>query len=519
MIIMKFGGTSVEDAPSIERVVEIIRARLELKPVVVVSAMGKTTRGLLEAAEASASGSVQKSLSILARLESSHRDETARLAHHNAEGRVFRQIEQYFEELTKLLEGLAILGEVPPRGLDKILSYGEQLSSAILVHALNQRGLPSFLLDARELIKTDDNYGGASPIFEITNPRIREAVVPLVKNGLVPIVQGFIGSTRSGATTTLGFEGSDYTAAILGAALSADDIQIWKDVSGIMTADPAIFPGGRTVKACSYTEAAELTYFGAKVLHPNAIHPAARSHIPIHIYNSRRPAATGTAITAGRMECSNPIKSIAYRRPVTIITAIQDPAQARRPAPGRDDFLKQMLEGVRRQGVDPFITALSSSSVTLAVASHGLDGAKVRDLIENISSFASASAEENRALVTLVGEGLRCEPAGALGQESREVGKAQCRLQRPAKVEEGLEPARQSRRPEQGREARSGQHWIRPDSRQRQPPSARCWHSKRNCARRSENASPRAGAFSCWTGRLESTIQSAVLRPNGSRFK
>jgi aspartate kinase len=405
MIIMKFGGTSVEDAPSIERVVEIIRARLELKPVVVVSAMGKTTRGLLEAAEASAAGSVEKSLSILARLRRNHRDETEQLARKNDEGSVFRQIEEYFAELTKLLEGLAVLGEVPPRGLDKILSYGEQLSSAILAHALNQRAVSSSLLDARELIKTDD--GAASPIFEITNPRIRETVVPLVENGLVPIVQGFIGSTRSGATTTLGFEGSDYTAAILGAALSACDIQIWKDVSGLMTADPAIFPGARTVKACTYAEAAELTYFGAKVLHPNAIHPAARSHIPIHIYNSRQPAATGTAITAGLVRCSNPIKSIAYRRPVTIIKTTQDPAQAPRPATGRDDFLKPLLDGIRR---NPFITALSSSSVTLAVESLGLDDARLRDLIQDISSLANASVEENRALVTLVGEGLRRDP-------------------------------------------------------------------------------------------------------------
>jgi aspartate kinase len=391
-------------------VVEIVRTRLELKPVVVVSAMGKTTRGLLEAAEASAAGRVEKSLSILARLETNHRDETERLAHNHDEGRIFCQIKEYFDELTKLLEGLAVLGEVPPRGLDKILSYGELLSSAILAHALNRRGVSSCLLDARELIKTDDSYGSASPIFEITNPRVREAVVPLVRNGLVPIVQGFIGSTRSGATTTLGFEGSDYTAAILGSALSAADIQIWKDVSGLMTADPAIFPAARTVKTCTYAEAAELTYFGAKVLHPKAIHPAARSRIPIHIYNSRQPAATGTAITAGLVHCSNPVKSIAYRRPVTIIKATQDPAQSRRPLGGRDDFLKQLFDGVRQQGVNPFITALSSSSLTLAVESPRLDHARIRDLIQDISSLAGASIEENRALVTLVGEDLRRDP-------------------------------------------------------------------------------------------------------------
>src|SRR6185295_144088 len=185
---------------------------------------------------------------------------------------VFTRIEKYFDELKKLLEGLAILGEVPPRGLDKILSYGELLSSAIVADALSERGIPARLMDARQFIKTDDRFGAASPLFDIANPMIQDALAPVIEEGSVPVVQGFIGSTREGATTTLGFEGSDYTAAIIGAAMKADDIQIWKDVSGLMTADPKVFPGARTVKVCTFTEAADLTYFGAKVLHPKAIY-------------------------------------------------------------------------------------------------------------------------------------------------------------------------------------------------------------------------------------------------------
>src|SRR5262245_44762362 len=183
MIVMKFGGTSVEDAPSIERVAEIIRARLNLKPIVVVSAMGKTTRRLLQAAEASAAGDARTTLGIVADLKTRHSSEARRLVK-NADGRdAFALIERYFDELKKLLEGLSVLGEVPPRGLDKILAYGELLSSALLTDALRERGIPADLIDARELIKTDDRYGSATPRFEITNRRIAETIPPLANGG------------------------------------------------------------------------------------------------------------------------------------------------------------------------------------------------------------------------------------------------------------------------------------------------------------------------------------------------
>src|SRR5437762_1986050 len=285
MIVMKFGGTSVEDAPSIERVTEIIRERLNRQPVIVVSAMGKTTRKLLQAAEPSAAGDAKTTLGIVAALKTRHSSEARRLVKHPDGREAFALIEKHFDELKKLLEGLAVLGEVPPRGLDKILAYGELLSSALLADSLFERGIPARLFDARELIKTDDRYGSASPLFDVTDQRIRDAIRPALDSGVVPVLQGFIGSSRDGATTTLGFEGSDYTATILGAALDAEDIQIWKDVSGLMTADPEIYSRARTVKLCSFAEAAELTHFGAKVLHPKAIQPAARKNIPVHIYN------------------------------------------------------------------------------------------------------------------------------------------------------------------------------------------------------------------------------------------
>ena len=406
MIVMKFGGTSVEDAPSIERVAEIIRARLDLKPVIVVSAMGKTTRRLLQAAEASASGDGKTTLGIVADLKTRHMSEARRLVKHSDGREVFSLVEKHFDELKKLLEGLAVLGEVPPRGLDKILAYGELLSSALLTDALFERGIPARLFDARELIKTDDRYGSASPLFEVTDKRIRQAIQPALDNGVVPVVQGFIGSSRDGATTTLGFEGSDYTATILGAALDAKDIQIWKDVAGLMTADPEVYPRARTVKLCSFAEAAELTHFGAKVLHPKAIQPAARKNIPVHIYDSKQPDAGGTTVTSESVRCSNPIKSIAYKRPVTIISATANVKGSQFTS--ADDLLRALLEVLSKRRIQPLITSVSASSVMLALDTRDLRHGG-RDLIEAISDYGNADARPDRAIVSLVGDGLRSD--------------------------------------------------------------------------------------------------------------
>jgi aspartate kinase len=419
MIVMKFGGTSVEDAKSIQRVAGIIEDRIDRHPVVVVSAMGKTTRKLLQAAEASAAGDGRTTISLVAELKTRHLSEARRLIHAAKGSDQFDLIEQHFDELKKLLEGLAVLGEVPPRGLDKILSYGELLSSVIVSGALNRRGLPARLLDSREFIKTDDRYGGASPLFELTNQRTAEIVRPAIERGEIPVVQGFIGSTRNGATTTLGFEGSDYTAAIIGAALSASDIQIWKDVSGLMTADPAVFTSARTVKACSYAEAAELTYFGAKVLHPKAIYPAAQGNIPVHIYNSREPSATGTAISAGAGPCANAIKSIAYKRPVSLIrlefglgyeraASTSEPA-GREILPG-ETLLQFALDRCGRRRIIPLIVTSTSSVVVMAVDSGAVQGDSGRDLLEEFGGRCRVSLEPNRAIVSVVGEQMHVAP-------------------------------------------------------------------------------------------------------------
>jgi len=420
MIVMKFGGTSVEDAASIERVAEIVRARIALKPTIVVSAMGKTTRKLLDSAQSAACGDTATAMAALEDLKNTHIDEAHKLVSDNTNSETFDLIEKYFDELAKLLQGLAILGEVPPRGLDKILSYGELLSSAIVAGALSQRRIPSRLMDSRRFIITNDRYGNASPHFDITNEKIQQIIALAVAESAVPVIQGFIGSTRDGATTTLGFEGSDYTATIVGAALCADDIQIWKDVSGLMTTDPRIFAGARTVKICSYSEAAELTFFGAKVLHPKAIYPAARRRIPVHIYNSKRPEATGTEIIAAAPRCSNLIKSIAYTRPVTIFNIRQGVAAEGPRASTTNDFLRSLLNSLNKQRIAPLVMAVSSSSVALALDGRALTESVERDLIEELSRFSSVERQSDKAIVSIVGEELSRDSSFA-GQALRAI--------------------------------------------------------------------------------------------------
>jgi aspartate kinase len=412
MIVMKFGGTSVEDAPSIERVSEIIRARLALSPVVVVSAMGKTTRRLLQAAEASAAGDGRTTLGIVADLKTRHLSEARRLltsstnAKSEAGDETFVLIDRYFDELKKLLEGLAILGDVPPRGLDKILSYGELLSSAILAGALGCLGIPARLVDSRIFIKTDDRYGSARPLFDLTYSAVRDAMLPLLDGGVVPVAQGYIGSTSEGATTTLGFEGSDYTAALVGAALQAADIQIWKDVSGLMTADPAVCSAARTVEFCSYTEAAELTHFGAKVLHPTAIYPAAEHNIPVHIYNSKKPSDSGTTIAAVGGRGGNTVKSIAYKKAVSVIKIASNFEAARGGPFHEEELLRSVTRELRRRHVAPVITTATGSSLAVVVESASFAGQTQRYLVDEISRLGPVETEEGQAIISLVGESL-----------------------------------------------------------------------------------------------------------------
>src|SRR5215469_6950729 len=308
MIVMKFGGTSVESAEAIERVTGIVKSRLNRKPVVVVSAMGKTTNRLLKIADLAVSGQREEALRELFALRDFHLRES------NME----RTIDEHFQELSELVKGLAALGELTPRSIDAISSFGERLSSRIVTNYFQHHGLNAVHVDSRKLIVTDHRYSQAAPLYEETYRRLAECIPQLARNQVV-VMGGFIGSTEEGVTTTLGRGGSDFTAAIVGAGIDAEEIQIWTDVDGMLTADPTVFPGGRRVRVISFNEAAELAYFGAKVLHPATVLPAIERNIPVLILNSRRPQVEGTRIIADVIPSSNIVKSIACKKKITVL--------------------------------------------------------------------------------------------------------------------------------------------------------------------------------------------------------
>jgi len=394
---MKFGGTSIEDTLSVERVVGIIASRLEQCPVVVNSAMGKTTRKLLDIARLSAQGMDEKALLRLDEIGGYHFDMARSLTPDFENSDVRTTLERYFEELRRLLGGLSILRELTPRSQDRILSYGELVATTIIASALQGRGISARWLDARDFIITDEKFTRAKPLDGLTCRSIQEKVRPLVESGYVPVIQGFIGSTRSGATTTLGFEGSDFTAALAGAALDVSNIEIWKDVNGIMTADPRIFAGARTVRNITFEEASELTFFGAKVLHPGTIEPARRKNIPVNIYNSRQPDAGGTTITAQTKRGTNLVKSIAYNMPVCIINIVSnshaDPA----------GFLKSVFDILDREGFTPCAVTTAGTGIAMAVSVSE----DMEHVIDELKRLGTVNITGEKATISLVGENIR----------------------------------------------------------------------------------------------------------------
>jgi aspartate kinase len=310
MIVMKFGGSSVESAQAIERVAGIVKARAGRNPVVVVSAMGKTTNKLLAIANTAIAGKRDEYIRQIHDLRDFHSREARQVTPLAHRAELDRWLDEHFEELTELVKGIAVIGELTPRSIDAISSYGERLSSYIVALAFGYFGLPAVHLDARKVIVTDRRHTQAAPIYPETYSRL-DAVVPALAAEKVVVMGGFIGSTEDGVTSTLGRGGSDFTASIVGAGIHAEEIQIWTDVDGMLTADPTILTGGHRVKTISFAEAAELAYFGAKVLHPATVIPAVERNIPVLILNSRRPDVPGTLIVSQAVPCKNAVKSIA----------------------------------------------------------------------------------------------------------------------------------------------------------------------------------------------------------------
>ena len=402
MIVMKFGGTSVESAAAITRVAGIVRARQARHPVVVVSAMGKTTNKLLEIARAAIAGRREEYIRLLHNLRDFHSREARLVVPLADRADLDRFLDEHFQELTELVKGLAVLGELTPRSIDAISSYGERLSSYIVTLGFRHSGMRAEHVDSRDVVITDKRHTQATPDFPETYARLKKTIPPLAE-GSVVVMGGFIASSEDGVTTTLGRGGSDYTASIVGAGIGAEEIQIWTDVDGMLTADPTILPGGHRVKIISFAEAAELAYFGAKVLHPATVVPAMEKNIPVLILNSRRPDVPGTRITSEPVHCENVVKSIACKRKIATVNIHSTRMLM------AHGFLRRIFEVFDRYETPVDMVATSEVSVSLTIDNLSrLDG-----ILEGLREFAEVAVERDSVIVCLVGENIRSTPGVA----------------------------------------------------------------------------------------------------------
>ena len=397
---MKFGGTSVEDPEGIARIAAIVAGRVAegKQPVVVVSAMAKVTDQLLRAAAAASVGDRIGALAISSRLRARHRDTAAALVKDPEEfAALIEFIDQKFDSLDEVLRGLAAILELTPRISDLIVSYGERVSSRIVTEAFRERSIDAVHVDAREIVITDSSFQKAVPLDAFIEKRAAEKLRPHVNQGRVPVMGGFIGSNEAGITTTLGRGGSDFTGALIGGALSADAIEIWTDVDGIMTTDPRVVPEALRVKVISFEEAAELAYFGAKVLHPATILPAVKKNIPVLVLNSRNPSNEGTRIISIAPHCRSPFKSIAVKRKLSIIDVVASRMLM------THGYLSEIFAIFDKHQCPVDMVSTSEVSVSLTVDSND----KLPSIAADLSRLADVKYEGKKALVCMVGEDIR----------------------------------------------------------------------------------------------------------------
>ena len=411
MIVCKFGGTSVADATAIDRVAEIVRGKESRRPVVVVSALGGATNSLLEIATRAAAGELLIALQSIESLRDRHLREAATLLEGSPDAEeIGLEIATGFDELAHLAEAFRTLGYLTPRSLDTVAALGELLSSQIVAAALRHRGLPTRFIDARDVMITNDQFTRAEPDQPAIDFAVRSHLLPSVEQGMIPVMGGFVGATAGRITTTLGRGGSDYSAALIGAAIEAEAIEIWTDVDGMLTAAPRVVPEARTIDRIRFDEAAELASFGAKVLHPSTIAPAVQRGIPVYVLNSRKPEGTGTLIAfeAPRM----PVRAIAGKRNTTVVKL----RSARMLlAPG---FLRRVFEVFERHRTSIDVVATSEVSISVTLD----DPTNLDDVVSDLMAFGDVSVERHRGIVAIVGAGIAdggsamAQAVAALGQ-------------------------------------------------------------------------------------------------------
>lgn len=404
MAVMKFGGTSVGTAQAMQQAIAIVAEQRKTgTPLVVLSACSGITNKLVQIADAAGAGRLDDALAKVGEVRDHHVGLIGQLIRgEELRNGLVAKVDAYVSHLEMLARGIEIVGELTERSKDTVCSFGELLSTTVFAAAMAEQGQDARWLDVRTVMVTDDRFGFARPIDEVCEAKTAELIRPLLDAGTIVVTQGYIGSTLSGKTTTLGRGGSDLSAALLGAWLHDDAIQIWTDVDGVMTCDPRMVPEARSIRVMTFSEAAELAYLGAKVLHPDTIAPAVKKNIPVYVLNTWHPDSKGTLITddpellAG-MSYGGLVKSIAVKKGQCIVNVRSNRML------GRHGFMNELFDVFERFAVS--VEMISTSEVSVSVT---VDDASVNDeLLQAIGAIGEVEIEHKVATVSVVGDALR----------------------------------------------------------------------------------------------------------------
>ncbi|MDD7456237.1 MAG: aspartate kinase [Bacteroidales bacterium] len=398
MIVMKFGGTSVQDEEAIRRVISIVSGRLSQHPLVVVSALSKVTRLLGEIATEAEAQHEEKVRELLRQLSERHFSLAKALLSSNPSllDKCLKEVRKHIQGLETFVGGVCQIGELSPRSHARVISTGEILSSTIISCAFNAEGISCKWIDARRMVTTDDNYLNARPDISVTEANVKR-IIGLESNGTdIILTQGFVASTAAGATSVLGFEGSDYSAAIFGMALDAERVEIWTDVDGIRTTDPRFLDGTKKIDAISYEEAAEMAAMGARVLHPLTIEPARQKNIPILVLNSKNPSCEGTVVERSDETPDGP-KAVSSRNNILFIKIETQQLL------GVTNILGGVMEALYSRKIPVIIAEATESEVGLIIQEefYGL-----REALESISKWARVTVFRDKALISVIGRGV-----------------------------------------------------------------------------------------------------------------
>ncbi|MBW3564660.1 MAG: aspartate kinase [Acidobacteria bacterium] len=405
MIVLKFGGTSVGSVEALSRAIGIVSEVADRGAVVVVSALSGVTNDLVQAAADAAAGDWEAAQRTVAKVRTRHEEVANELVIQKSDffESFNSQLGRQLDEILAVLRGLSLVGEVSPRARDKIVSLGETLSSVLFAYTVRTRRLRAVHVDSGEVIRTNEAFGNAEPIMEATARAAAEKIIPEVEKGRIPVMGGYYGRAMSGAITTLGRGGSDYSAAIVGAAIGAEEIQIWTDVDGMMTSDPRMIPGARLIEQLTYAEAAELAYFGAKVLHPRTIEPAVERDIPVRIRNTGNPSSPGTLISRDGDGTRCRPRAVAISSGMAIVT-VSSPRML-----GTHGILASVLDVFARVEASVDVIATSEVSISLTVDAH----ARLDEIEKGLAEFGRVDVESGYAAIAIVGREILGDPPTA----------------------------------------------------------------------------------------------------------